>query len=51
MVGCGQIAGARFQEIRHIACAEFVAVCDRHVDLARQAAARFEAPAYFDDLD
>jgi predicted dehydrogenase len=51
MVGCGQIADAHLQELRHVPCAELVAVCDRHLDLARQAAARFEAPACFDDLD
>ena len=38
LIGCGQIADAHLQEIRHIPLAEPVAVCDRHIDLARQAA-------------
>lgn len=51
MVGCGQIADAHLEELRHVPCAELVAVCDRHLDLARQAAARFEAPACYDNLE
>ena len=50
LVGCGQIADAHLQEMRHVALAEPVAVCDRQIDLARQAAARFEVPRVFDDL-
>ena len=50
LVGCGQIADAHLQEIRKISQAEIVAVCDRHLDLARQAAARFGVPQVFDDL-
>lgn len=51
LVGCGQIADAHLQEIRKLPSATVVAVCDRHIDLARQAAARFGVPAVYDDLD
>jgi predicted dehydrogenase len=51
LVGCGQIADAHLQEVRKIAGAQLVAVCDRHRDLARQAAARFGVPGVYDDLD
>src|SRR5207253_805876 len=51
LVGCGQIADAHLQEIRKVPGAEIVAVCDRHGDLAKQAAARFEVPQAFDDLN
>ena len=51
VVGCGQIADAHLQEIRKVDCAELVAVCDVHQDLANQAAARFDVPQAFDDLD
>jgi predicted dehydrogenase len=51
LVGCGQIADAHLQEIRKIPVADVVAVCDRHPDLAEQAAARFEVPRTFEDLD
>jgi predicted dehydrogenase len=51
LLGCGQIADAHLQEIRKVRAAELVAVCDRYRDLAEQAAARFEVPACFDDLD
>jgi predicted dehydrogenase len=50
LVGCGQIADAHLQEIARIACAEVVATCDAHRDLAMQAAARFGVPHHFDDL-
>jgi predicted dehydrogenase len=50
IVGCGQIADAHLQELRYVPSTELVGVCDRHLDLARQAAARFEAPASYDDL-
>jgi predicted dehydrogenase len=51
LVGCGQIADAHLQEIRKIAGARLVAVCDRYIDLARQAAQRYEVPHAFDDLE
>jgi predicted dehydrogenase len=50
LAGCGQIADAHLQEIRKIEGVEVVAVCDRQLDLARQAAARFQVPAVFADL-
>jgi predicted dehydrogenase len=49
LIGCGQIADAHLQEIAKLPCARVVAVCDRHLDLARQAAARFGVSATFDD--
>jgi predicted dehydrogenase len=51
LVGCGQIADAHLGEIRKLPLAEVVAVCDRERDLATQAAARFDVPAIFDDLE
>ncbi|MCA9108378.1 MAG: Gfo/Idh/MocA family oxidoreductase [Planctomycetaceae bacterium] len=50
LLGCGQIADAHLQEIRKIDFAELVAVCDVHQDLADQAAARFEVPHAFTDM-
>ena len=50
LIGCGQIADAHLDEIRKLACAELVATCDAHRDLAEQAAARFGVPAAFDSL-
>jgi predicted dehydrogenase len=50
LVGCGQIADAHLQEIKKIPGAEAVAVCDRHRDLATQAAARFGVPGVYTDL-
>lgn len=50
LVGCGQIADAHLQEIRKIDFAQPVAVCDRHIDLGRQAGARFGVPGVFSDL-
>jgi predicted dehydrogenase len=50
LVGCGQIADVHLQEISNVSRAEPVAVCDRLIDLARQAAARFAVPGAFDDL-
>lgn len=50
LVGCGQIADAHLQEIRKVPGATLVGVCDRHRDLAAQAAARFGVPAVYTDL-
>ncbi|MFN0054085.1 MAG: Gfo/Idh/MocA family protein [Planctomycetales bacterium] len=50
LVGCGQIADAHLGEIRKLAGASVVAVCDMERDLAVQAAARFEVPGVFTDL-
>jgi len=51
IVGCGQIADAHLQEIRKISGARVVAVCDREPDLAYQAAARFDVPKQYADVD
>src|SRR4051812_15676298 len=48
LVGCGQIADAHLQQLSRIPHARVVAVCDRSLDLARQAAARFDVPRAFD---
>lgn len=50
LVGCGQIADAHLQEIRKTGIAEPVAVCDRYLDLARQAAQRFSIAETFGNL-
>ena len=50
LVGCGQIADAHLQEINKIPQASAVAVCDRYLDLARQAAARFGVRGVYSDL-
>jgi predicted dehydrogenase len=51
LVGCGQIADAHLQELRRIPGASVVAVCDAHIDLARQAAARFGVKLAFDSVE
>lgn len=50
LVGCGQIADAHLQELRRLPSAIVAAVCDLHLDLARQAAVRFDVPLVFDDV-
>ncbi|HJZ75340.1 MAG TPA: Gfo/Idh/MocA family oxidoreductase [Vicinamibacterales bacterium] len=50
LIGCGQIADAHLQELRRVPRATVVAVCDLHIDLARQAATRFDVPRSFDDV-
>lgn len=50
VVGCGQIADAHLQEIKKLRLARPVAVCDRHRDLARQAAERFGVSRIYDDV-
>ncbi|HVJ68461.1 MAG TPA: Gfo/Idh/MocA family oxidoreductase [Caulifigura sp.] len=50
LVGCGQIADAHLQEIAKLRSATVVATCDALPDLAMQAAARFNVPAYYDNL-
>ncbi len=47
LVGCGQIADAHLQQIRRIASADLIAVCDVESLLARQAAERFEVPGQY----
>ncbi|MFN7983317.1 MAG: Gfo/Idh/MocA family oxidoreductase [Vicinamibacterales bacterium] len=51
LVGCGQIADAHLGELGKIPAADIVATCDSYRDLAEQAAARFNVPAYFDSMD
>ncbi len=51
LVGCGQIADAHLQQIRHRQCADLVAVCDLEPLLARQAAERFEEPGQFTSVE
>jgi predicted dehydrogenase len=51
LVGCGQIADAHLQELGRIPTASVAAVCDAHMDLARQASARFGVPWVFDDVE
>jgi predicted dehydrogenase len=51
LLGCGQIADAHLSQIARIDNAEVVAVCDVYEDLSYQAAARFNVPKTFTDLD
>lgn len=51
LVGCGQIADAHLQEIGKLPLAEVVALCDRKMDLAMQAAVRFRVPHRYDSLE
>lgn len=51
LVGCGQIAGAHFEQICKVRSAELVGVRDRQIDLARRAGARFGIPRVFDDME
>ncbi len=51
LLGCGQIADAHLSQIQRIRSAEVVAVCDMYEDLAYQAAARFNVPAIFTNLE
>ena len=51
VVGCGQIADAHLQAARRTGLATIVAVCDRSVDLARQAAVRFAVPYWDCDVE
>lgn len=50
ILGCGQIADAHLSELKKIENATVVATCDRHLDLAKQAALRFNVPRHYDDL-
>ncbi len=51
LVGCGQIADAHLQEIAKLKSGTVVATCDALPDLAMQAAARFNVPRFYSDLD
>lgn len=50
VVGCGQIADAHLGELAHVDGSVVVATCDSAIDLARQAAARFNVPAAFESM-
>lgn len=50
ILGCGQIADAHLQELAKIKSIKVVATCDTHLDLAMQAAERFDVPRYYNDL-
>ncbi|WP_437185830.1 Gfo/Idh/MocA family protein [Planctomicrobium sp. SH668] len=51
LLGCGQIADAHLSQLRRVKNAEIVAVCDMHEDLAYQAAARFQVPQTFINIE
>jgi predicted dehydrogenase len=51
IVGCGKIADAHAEQIRRIAGAELVGVCDREELMARQLAERFGAGRWGADLE
>ena len=51
LVGCGQIADAHLQELRRVVGTRVVAVCDRYLDVARQAAARYDVPSVFENSE
>ncbi|RMG41780.1 MAG: gfo/Idh/MocA family oxidoreductase [Planctomycetota bacterium] len=51
LVGCGQIADAHLTQLRYVPGVRVVAVCDRHPELAEQAAMRFGVPHWFCDLE
>ncbi len=51
LVGCGQIADAHLTQLRYVPGSRVIAVCDRHPELAEQAAMRFGVPHWFCDLE
>lgn len=51
LLGCGQIVDAHLSQIQRIPYANVVGVCDRHEELAYQAAKRYNIANYFNDLD
>jgi predicted dehydrogenase len=50
IIGCGQIADAHLKEIKKIAGAQVVAVCDATRDLAERAAQVFAVPGCYADV-
>lgn len=50
IVGCGKIADAHVEEIRHCADTELVAVCDIEPILAQQLAERYRIANFYTDL-
>lgn len=51
IVGCGKIADAHAEQIRHVPDCRLVAVCDREELMARQLAERFGIDSCFTDFD
>lgn len=51
IVGCGKIADAHVEEIRKIACARLVAVCDREPLMAEQLAVRYGVSHWYCDFE
>ncbi|MFP5210236.1 MAG: Gfo/Idh/MocA family protein [Acidobacteriota bacterium] len=50
IVGCGKIADAHVEEVRKIATAELVAVCDLEPIMAEQLAARYGISSWYSDF-
>jgi predicted dehydrogenase len=51
IIGCGRIADAHAEQIRRTPGNRLVGVCDREELMARQLCERFEAQAYYSDVD
>lgn len=51
VVGCGKFADAHIEEIGKLGRARVVALCDRELLLAEQAAMRYRVPGIYDDFD
>jgi predicted dehydrogenase len=51
IIGCGKIADAHAEQIRHIKGARLVGACDKEELMARQLCDRYEVDNYFDDID
>jgi predicted dehydrogenase len=51
IIGCGKIADQHAQQIRRVAGARLVGVCDSEKLMADQLAERFQVPHSFDDVD
>lgn len=51
VIGCGRISRNHIDAIIHAPHAELVAVCDIVEERAREAAEKYDAPAYYTDID
>jgi len=51
IVGCGKIADAHAEQIRHVAGSKLIAVCDREPLMGRQLAERFGVERCFTEVD
>ena len=51
VVGCGQFADAHIQEARKIAGIFVESVCDSNIHMAHQAAARFDVPSHYTNVE